>query len=168
MRSDHCPGVVYWPATAIAVVPMHEAKSGHLVLSVTLDGKPVTAIMDTGATDTFLTDTAAQRLFGLTTNSPDVQKVGPDLYSHIFNALDLNGIAFGHIPIIIHHDVAAAKLKADAPTGDLFADTDTDEGVSDLILGMRELRRLHFFLAYGESRFYATPVETGVPPGRQN
>ncbi|HEX4637055.1 MAG TPA: pepsin/retropepsin-like aspartic protease family protein, partial [Rhizomicrobium sp.] len=51
---DHCQGkVVYWPASAIAVVPMR-FKNFHLTLPVMLDGKPIRAMIDTGAPDTTL------------------------------------------------------------------------------------------------------------------
>jgi predicted aspartyl protease len=155
LSPEHCEGkVVYWPASAIAVVPMHVVKSGHLVLSVTLDGKPLNALLDTSATDTFLTAEAAESLFGLRPASPGMTRVsdygrGSTLYRHTFKALDLGGVAIGNIPVIVRSDAAN--------------DLDENAGGADLLIGMHELHGLHIYLAYGEGRMYATPAAPEAP-----
>ena len=106
---DHCPGhVVYWPAPAVAVVPISleqmrfsrdhretnilqevpvEApvpdKEGlHLFVPVMLDGHQIKALIDTGATSTALRIDVARELYGLTMGSADTPAKG-----------DLNGQA---------------------------------------------------------------------------
>ena len=52
--ADHCEGdVVYWPHQALAVVPVNLA-SGHFEIATTLDGHPLTAVIDTGSPWTIL------------------------------------------------------------------------------------------------------------------
>jgi hypothetical protein len=146
-RPDHCPGVIYWPATAIAVVPMHVTRMGQIELSLTLDGKTIDdAVLETAANWTFLTGTAATLLFGLNPHSPDMAPSpsnlrARDVYIHTFKSLTLDGITIGNVPIAI------------------FETNVYDAGAPELTLGLKELQRLHIYLAYGEGRMYATPAD---------
>ena len=52
---NHCEGqAIYWPADAVAVVPINRQVSRDIVIDVELDGKTVKAILDTGATHSTL------------------------------------------------------------------------------------------------------------------
>jgi hypothetical protein len=170
---DHCHGVVYWHASAIAEIPMRVTRYGFLVVSVTLDGKELDAIVSTGTADSLLTDTAAHDLFGLTPESADMTKIGEDsngvaTYRHTFKSLGLSGIAMGNIPIVIYHDVGKIQLEREPEIGTRLAHIDLNNGVSDFVLGMNELRKLHVYLAYGEGVMYATPAETTATSAAKN
>src|SRR5271156_969564 len=72
LSPDHCEGkVIYWPASAVAVVPLHILRSGHIVVPVQLEGKTVTAMVDTGASNSTLMLPVAESDFGLKMGSPD-------------------------------------------------------------------------------------------------
>lgn len=155
-RTDHCPGVIYWPAAAVGVVPFRVARGGYVVVDITLDGKPVRAIVDTGATDTLMTDVAAEELFGLTASSPEMTKRLGDVYEHRFKALDLGGLAISNVPIFVYRDVSAERIKAAPETGSHISSANIENGLSPLTIGMHELRRLHLYFAFGEGKLYAT------------
>ena len=77
LSPDHCEGkVIYWPASAVAVVPMEVLSLGHIVITVVLDGKSVTAIIDTGASGSTLTIPAAETYFDLKLGSADTPESG--------------------------------------------------------------------------------------------
>ena len=68
---DHCEGkVVYWPAQALAVVPI-VFRGGQITVPVTIDGRTLTAVIDTGATSTIMRLDTARRAFDL---DPDDMK----------------------------------------------------------------------------------------------
>ena len=77
ISTDHCPGkIVYWQTQVLAEVPLRIV-DGHYLIDVTLDGRRMVAIVDTGATRTSLGMAGAQRQFGLTASSPDMQMAAP-------------------------------------------------------------------------------------------
>jgi hypothetical protein len=170
---NHCPGkVIYWPATAISAVPMEIREFGYPILSVTLDGHPIKALFDTGSTDTFLDLEAAKAIFGITPGSPDMVNLegsgldDPNVhYRRTFKSLDLNGIAIANIPIVLIHNRAAeaARKGIPEPTGTrVGAPLDEENGVAPLVLGMREMRKLHLFMDYKERLLYVTPGGAGA------
>src|SRR5262249_42538222 len=78
----HCPGnVVYWTRTAYATVPIKIGAGWHMTVTVTLDGKSVDAVIDSGSPRSMLTMEAANDLFGLDEKSPGVVSLG-DLHQN--------------------------------------------------------------------------------------
>ena len=93
---DHCEGkVIYWPATALAVVPftmshpargnpdepfsiMHALPDTHIRVPVTLDGKTFTAIIDTGAATTSMSAATAKAAFGVAADLPGAVTIAPN------------------------------------------------------------------------------------------
>jgi len=144
--SDHCEGqVVYWPSSDAIEIPVRIDRRGKLLtIPVSLDGKDITALIDTGAPFTVLSLRGAEKLFGLTPGSPNMQE-GPretdpsgtsrQTFRYQFKQLELGGIAFQNPWLTI------ASI--------------TNGGV-DLILGMHQLRGLHLYFAYGEEKLYVT------------
>ena len=163
---DHCEGkVVYWTAPAIAIVPMHVAQFGHVIFPMTLDGKRVTVLLDTGATNTAMNLDVARRIFDVDVNGPDVQKVGEiaggytaNIYRRRFKTLEVDGV------IIMDPVIALLpNLMGSGPaprTGSLTRDTDDVQGLPDLILGMSVLSKLHVYIAYKEAKLY---LSAGAP-----
>lgn len=171
MSPDHCEGkVIYWPASAIAVVPISRLRSGHIMMPVVLDGVRMNALIDTGATKTTLSLPMAEGSFHLKVNTVDTPDAG-DLggnpntrkYKHRFNRLDFGDIAVANPTVYIIPDLMKAKLGHTPPLGTRIRDEDELYGLPDLILGMDVLRHLHLYIAYRESKLYATP-ESASPP----
>lgn len=149
---DHCPGqVVYWTREPYARVPMHVDESWHISVPVTLDGKPVTAFIDTGAERSIMTQSVAKAIFGIGPDDPrltkrenvSVNETAPTtIYHYPFASLALEGITVGHPDIDIMPDAA---FGGNGP---------------QLIVGAGVLRQLHLYLAYREQVLYATPAES--------
>lgn len=178
LSADHCEGkVIYWPATAIAVVPIRLTKSGHIFTTVKLDGINLNALIDTGATNTSLSLPTAESDFGLKMGSPDTPDTGAlfgsptaRIYHHRFKTLDIGGIAVGNPSVEIIPDLMKNKLEHAPPIGTRFSDDDEQDSLPDLTIGMSVLSRLHLYIAYTEGKLYVTP--SGAPqaetPAQQN
>ena len=148
---DHCPGaVVYWTKTPYAAVPMHIDDGGHIIIQVTLNGKTVSAAIDTGADRSTITLGLAKSLFGIDAKDPKMVAMGDvsvngtaaaPLYRYPFDTLILEGVTVNH-PVI------------DILDGERFS-----AGDNLMILGVKTLRQLHMYIAYTEKVVYFTPAE---------
>jgi len=171
LSQDHCAGkVVYWNAPAVAVVP-YTRDSGHISFPMTLDGKRVRAILDTGATRTDLNLTVARRAFSINPSAPDVEKVGElkgtsytaDVYRKRFRELAVDGVTVTNPVITLLPDMITTTSEP-RPTGSLIREVDT--GLPQLILGMSVLSKLHVYIASKERKLYITaadPATAGAP-----
>lgn len=167
LSQDHCPGkVVYWPSTAVAVVPMSFAKaSGHIHVPVTLDGHQLNAELDTGAYNSVLNLAVAEADFRLDPKNSAMTSVGEMhnknrdmVYLHTFGSLGFNGIAVANPSIDIVPDLMRGQLDRPPPIGTRFKDSDTEESFPDLLIGMDVLQHLHLYIAYKEQMLYITPA----------
>jgi len=171
LSQDHCEGkVIYWKTDAVAVVPMKVMASGHILLPVLVNGKEVTALLDTGAWNTTLTQPVAEHTFGLTMGSPDTPATGTlatrsaaTTYHHVFDTLGFEGIAVSHTDIDIIPDFSSQVERENATpeTGTHLAARRSDETQGAMLLGMNILRHFHIYIAYKEDRVYITPA---APP----
>ncbi|HUO01453.1 MAG TPA: pepsin/retropepsin-like aspartic protease family protein [Rhizomicrobium sp.] len=159
--ADHCPGdVVYWPRSALAVVPVNLA-GGHFEIATTLDGHALTAVVDTGSPWTILDSEWAKKNLGFSPDagapSPGMPKdqPGKQIYFRKYSALSFPGITIAH-PLVV---VRPVKL------GD---DSDAMNRAPDMIIGMEVLRHLHLYYAAGEKQLYITPAVAGPSPLPKN
>ncbi|HUO02677.1 MAG TPA: pepsin/retropepsin-like aspartic protease family protein [Rhizomicrobium sp.] len=163
---DHCEGrVIYWPERPLAVIPM-DTRSGHLDVPVSVDGHALNAVLDTGATDTMLIDTAAWRIMGIKAGSADAPEIGASsadpllkYYSHPFASLSFGGVNVQNPRIIIMTDRMSDSLHQSTGGGSRIAEPDNTH-VPDIIIGMNILKSLHLYAAYGEKKLYITPAGT--------
>ena len=165
---DHCPGrVVYWQTDTVAVVPMRVLHSGHIVVPVVLDGKRVTATLDTGAYNTTLTIPTAESVFGLRLGSEDTPRVGnlvgkatAATYRHVFQTLAFDGIVVKNLQVQIIPDLLHQVLvDAAAPaTGTRIHDPRKLESDASMLIGMNILRHFHINIANKEAKLYTTPT----------
>ena len=109
---------------------------------VEVEGKRLKATLHTGASATLMNLDVARAQFGITPSSPGVKGLGDQsvsggnaltLYAYRFKTLDVGGLVFNDVEVVL---------------GD-FVDT-------DIALGMRELRRLHLYVAFKRKAVYAT------------
>jgi Aspartyl protease len=153
--STSCDGGIVTRVRPGRALPIRLDEYGRAFVTVTLDGKPLTALIDTGSSESTLDPAAARRLFQLSLADPSVSAAGTTVdaagvslptYRRQFRRLDLGGIGF------------------DSPWLALSANG-LEPGV-DLILGLRQLRRLHLYFAFGERKLYATAIAATpeVPP----
>jgi hypothetical protein len=149
----HCRGkVVYWAAEWFEI-PLKRRKASSSA-AVLLDGKELTATLDTGSTNSILDIEAAKTLFGL---SPGGARLAAEAdpvavngkktasYKTRFKTLTMGGFAV-HGPSIRVADLSDGQI----------------------VLGMQHLQYLHLYFAYGEGKVYATAANATFPdPGRQ-
>ena len=148
---DHCDGkVVYWTHGTYARVPFDLSSDTHIVVQVTIDGKEVDAVIDTGSPKSTMSLSAARSLFGLSATSPkmvttartSINGLPPTgTYSYPFETLTLEGVSVLTPQITIVDD---SGLPGSTPR---------------LLLGVQTLRQLHLYVAYGEHALYVTPAE---------
>lgn len=148
-----CPGqVVYWTnEAAVSIIPFQMRttdESGlvseldpHIRLDLTLDGKRLPAILDTGAPHTGINMMQAKAWFNLDENSPGMAKIGNENYEYVFKTLALEGLVVDNPKILIHTTDRARALSTEA------------------LLGMSVLRKLHFYIAYEERKLYVTAAD---------
>lgn len=152
-----CAGeAVYWRQADATSIPF-ELDQNWIVIPVILDGKPLRAVLDTGASTSTLTFKAAKALYGLDEHSPGVTPMGTattldgqgiGLYKRKFKTLQIGGITFDQPTLTLGADtIEAANRKG------------TTVQVPDLVLGMHQLRELHLYLAYSEHRLYASTTK---------
>ena len=157
---DHCPGkVVYWPAAALAVVPMRFVDH-HLNLNVVLDGHPLRGMIDTGAPETTLSMGEARRLFGIT--AEDRNKA----FEHVFQKLSFEGLEAGNPHIVVIPDkVGSRDANNDFVTGSrVHRVDDADPSDPVMLIGMNILSKLHLYIAFDEQKIYITPASPPAAP----
>jgi predicted aspartyl protease len=147
INPDHCPGqVVYWTKSPAAVIPMEIQHKTHIRVPVTIDGKEITAIFDTGSITSYITQRAAQKLLGLDEKSAGMKLIGNQTINNmngpVYN-FPFQALTFGDVTVNRPH----IQIVSDRVWRD-----------NDLILGVGILRQLHFYIAYGEKKLYITPA----------
>jgi hypothetical protein len=164
---DHCPGhVVYWPHAALAVTPMTFYKR-HIRLTVKVDGKDLTAEIDTGATNTTMTAGAAQRLFDIVPESPGnvpLNSLGmAAAFGRVFSTLDFEGVAVKNPHVVIVPELIGSKDPNNGfQTGTRTKMVDDLEDRPDMLVGMDILKKLHLYIAFDENKLYIS--EASTPP----
>lgn len=171
LDKNHCEGkVVYWPSDAVAIIPFTSWHTGKIVFDITLDGKSMKAILDTGAWQSTLSLPVAERRFDLKPGAADTPKSGVlngqatlPTYSHTFKLLDFNGVAVANPNFDLIPDVMARRLTP-APVLDSNIPARDDAVQAPVLIGMNILKHLHIYIAYKEKKLYITPA--GKPPGK--
>jgi predicted aspartyl protease len=150
-KAHECEGrAVYWTPAYISL-PIRITDAGHIRVTVQLNGKNVDAILDTGATSSSMSLDDAVRIFDIKPDSEAMAKAenmiggnGGTLksYAYGFNTLSLGDITLNNPKIRLYEGSNILRR----------------EGVS-LVLGMRELRFLHLYVAYKERELYVSVGE---------
>ena len=157
--TDHCPGhVVYWQHAALGVTPM-KFRNRHIRLTVKVDGKDLSAEIDTGATNTTMTAAAARRIFDITPetagNVPLNNQGMAGAFGRVFSTLDFEGVAVQNPHIVILPDLVGSKDPNNGQqTGSRAKRVDDDLDSADMLIGMNILKKLHLYIAFDERKLY--------------
>lgn len=148
ISQDHCPGqVVYWTRDPYAVVPVKLDRGWYITIPVTLDGKTLTAVVDTGAAKSFMTLEEAHDLFGVANDRSMLKPAGTTtmsdgtrarVYRYPFTTMTFEGVMVRNPAIVLVPERGVAS------------------GAPQLLLGMSVLRQLHVYIAYREKALYLT------------
>lgn len=154
-----CPDkVVYWTQdeAAVAVVPFtmpkpevdvhrsssdpdnHQIVGTDIQLHVTLDGRDMMAILDTGAPFTVLNLDTATEWFDVKADSPGVENVGSNFYHRRFKTMTFGSVTVNNPDIYMQPQSVSHFPNYRA------------------LLGTTVLRQLHLLIAYKEHKLYIT------------
>jgi len=171
--TDHCPGkVVYWPHNALAVTPFTFHRH-HIRLPVKVDGKELTAEIDTGASNTTMTAEAARRIFDLSPESPGNIPLNTQgmaaAFGHVFSNLDFEGVAVKNPHVVVIPQLVGSKDPNNGFRTDTRAKKVDDlDDQADMLIGMDILKKLHLYIAFGENRIFiseaSAPPKQSLPP----
>jgi hypothetical protein len=160
LSPDHCEGkVVYWPARTVAVIPMQVMNpSGHIVVPVTVAGKTISAMLDTGAYATVLGLAAARNELGV--NLPVMLRFQRPVmpYKYRFPSLSFGGVTVAN-PLVNILPALDRGPGLSPSTGTRIPNGET-ERLPDMLIGMDILQHLHLYIAYREQKLYVTPAST--------
>jgi predicted aspartyl protease len=159
---DHCEGkVVYWSQSYTDTD--FSLSDDHVVIPMMLDGKEVQATLDTGAPATYLSETAAHRLFGIDIESPGIERDSgappgsPYAYRYKFRSLSVAGLAVNNPLVHILPDLARQAFnRRHQSKEDLDPVTAPQLKETPMLLGMDVLSKLHLYIAYKERKLYIT------------
>jgi hypothetical protein len=160
---DHCAGkILYWRAPGVTALPFL-TRDNRVFARVMLEGKELTAVIDTGSPVSVLRFDAAARLFGISPDGPGVTLVGEhhandrqDLYTHDFKTLSFGTVALGNPHILLTRSTNLVQgANPNARTGSLLRN-DAAEGQPDMIIGMDMLKLTHLYIATRERVLYVT------------
>jgi hypothetical protein len=147
---DHCEGqVVYWTRTPYGVVDIKLNEFGQISVPVTLDGKELRAIIDTGAYHSAASLETIEDEFDIDEKNPDM-RLAPGAtperprYHYPFKTLSFQSVTINNpdLDLVPNNQ---SKQPYDQPK---------------ILLGINVLRQLHLYIAYGERRLYVTPAKT--------
>lgn len=159
LSQDHCAGqVVYWPAAAIAVVPIRLDGEGNILVPTTVDGRTLNAILSTSMPQTTMYTGIAQT-FGVRPGSADTPEVGSSgntlFYEHRFGSLSIEGITVNNPLIRLMPDMNKYELER-GPNTNSNLQSRYDRDREDMFIGMSILKYLHIYIAYKELKLYIT------------
>jgi hypothetical protein len=154
--ADHCQGqVLYWRAPAVAKLPFRY-KNGHITVRVTVDGREMDAVIDTGFPRSELQFDDADSFFFLSANSPGVVREANGFYAYTFGGMAFgNGVTIYRPHIVLTYSALARGASAGPQTGTLLRNFGTPPQPA-LTIGTDLLKLLHVYIAFNEGVVYVT------------
>jgi predicted aspartyl protease len=135
----------------------------YIRTKVAVDGKDLSATIDTGSMHSTMKASVAKSLFGVTPSSSGTEPVSPDVFRYSFHTLSFGGVVVTAPAFIVRPDLTGKNdAYDDYLTGSRLARADDKLG-SDVTIGMDVLSRLHVYIAFKEKTLYFTAA--GSSPG---
>ncbi len=159
---DHCEGkVVYW-AHAYSEASFKLKDGFHITFDAALDDQVMSAIMDTGSSQTWLSAYNANRLFSVDASAPDVEKAdftlgNAPVFRRRFQSLSVSGLKVQN-PMVYIRPAVDEKAFNTEHTGKNVHDAIYGYSLETLplIFGMNIISKLHVYIAYKEHKLYVT------------
>lgn len=137
----------YWTHGSVAVVPFEVNRDSHITVDAILDGKKVTALIDTGSESSSMSIDSAQDIFDIRDNDPRLKSVRQE---------NINGGGVTTISAFPFSTLNFEGVAISNPQIDLIPKKNFDERRADVILGANVLRRLRMYIAYSQNKIYLT------------
>jgi hypothetical protein len=153
-----------WTAASVAKVSFKIDGNGYFAIPVTLDGKTVQALVDTGAVATTLDFGYASRSLGVREKDPLLKVVtqmedGRVVYSRPFKSISFGDVTVADPTLLL---VPGIRGRSEgAPTGSRV-DREKRGTIPPLVLGMSALRQLRVYFAFDERLIYLAPSEVAA------
>ncbi len=174
-RSEHCASTLlaYWAGTDVGLVEFEAADDDHpeIVLTVEVDGRPIRALLDSGASGSILDKAEAARL-GVTPNTPGV--VAAQARGGIGNNSINSWVGSFKTFTIGNETIRDTRIVfADVFKGASFRSTGSNipikvEDLPSMLLGYDFLRSHRVLVAHSQRKVYFTynggPVFVRPPP----
>ncbi len=164
-----CPGAELSEEQDAATVPMIRDDL-HILMPVTLDGHEITALVDTGSTNTALRVDIAERVYGLTMGAGDTPERGflnqdesLKTYSHVFGRLSFGGITVERPTLTIFPDAMDRNTDRNEKLANRIKTNRETVTAPEMIIGMDALRGLRLTFAFQERRIYLAPAAKNAP-----
>ncbi|MEI9993129.1 MAG: pepsin/retropepsin-like aspartic protease family protein [Rhizomicrobium sp.] len=166
VSQDHCEGrVIYWHPANFSAIPFRFDDNHDIVLPMTLDGHKIKALLDTGADTTTMNGDIAKRIFDLDEGGAKAVVNGEPVagaYAHRFQSLEIEGLTISNPVIEILPNVRYSKMGVEESW---YWRTHGGDNDYQLILGMRQLKQLHVYIAYKEKMLYISAAgDRDAPP----
>ena len=165
---NHCQeDVVYWTRDYVAVPFVLDA-SLRAVMTVTLDGKNLHAMLDTGASQTILSAQTARHSFDIDPAAAAAKPDGEghagsgatlDYYRHRFSDLDIGGVAFHNTELVIAPDKTSHIIRDHHSYNAMQSETNEE---TSLIVGLHHLSRIRAYIAYDKRMLYISAADAGL------
>jgi len=173
---DSAEGTMVIQSLFPAYIPANtDMIGGDIRTTVVLDGKPLTANIDTGQEVSSLNTDAARAVYGVTAESPGSTPVssstntGPDagvsetvvvhgtkLFMHSFHSLAFGEVTVKNPLVLVQPDIAGVRDRDNNLQLNSLIRRQDDFPRPDVTIGMDVLRRLHLFFAFAERKLYVT------------
>jgi hypothetical protein len=153
---DHCNGqVLYWRAPGVAALPFRY-KNGRITVRVTVDGREMDAVIDTGSQHSELQFDDVDSLFYRGPNSAGTVLQDDGNYAHTFGVLSFGEVSILHPHLVLTHAVLMRGEDSGPVTGTLLHNFDQSATQPSLKIGMDQLKLLHIYIAFNERMIYIT------------
>ena len=163
---DHCRRrAVDWSASTIENLTFTIDGNGYIRFPVTLDGKKLSALLDTGSPLTTLDFGYASRRWRVRKDDPALTKIteladGRVVYSRPFQSIAIGDISVMDPTIML---VPGITGRSEGPPTGSRIDLDKRGSLPPLIIGMSVLRQLRVHIAFDEKRLYFARREAVSP-----
>lgn len=154
--SDHCPGqVVYWRAPGVARLPFR-FKNGSIIVRVTVDGREMDAVLNTGLQRSELQFDDPDSFFYLNSKSAGVDREDDGQLGHDYSVLSFGEVAIFHPHLVLTHSLTMRGMSSGPATGTLLRNVNHNDLQPSLMIGTDLLKKLHVYIAFKERMVYLT------------
>ena len=160
-------GNAYWAPKTLAVLPI-PTLPGRAYVEVMLDGRKITALLDTGSEHSMMNPALARALFGLGEGAPgttpgEVISDGATAKAdfHTFSSLSLGAVRLTNIPVAIVRDAKTARDGEIHISRAIPERFDLSQLLPGLTLGMDALRQTHLYISFRNQRVYVSAADDG-------
>ena len=165
---EHCDGhVVYWTTTPASAIAFRHDMPGarnpqdtHIRFHVTMDGKDLLALLNTGAARTTMSAKVADGDYGVSIDSKDTTPLGTmggqKVFGYVFKTISFGDVTVNNPHIAVLPDIVGRNDVNNAVRASGRIARLDDNLEPDITIGMDVIRQLHIYVAEKEEKLYVT------------